>query len=106
MIHLQVEERNRLIEAEWSPKANKNQEYYPVEIVIYTFDRSGVLFDVSKVFTENGIDIKSMNVRTSKQNKATFVVGFETRGVEQLNKLVKKLRGVQSIIDIERRTNG
>ena len=106
MIHLPVEERNRLIEAEWSPKANKNQEYYPVEIVIYTFDRSGVLFDVSKVFTENGIDIKSMNVRTSKQNKATFVVGFETRGVEQLNKLVKKLRGVQSIIDIERRTNG
>ena len=101
-----VEERNRLIEAEWSAQAKKNEDYYPVEIVIYSYNRSGVLFDVSKIFTENEIDVKSMNVRTSKQDKATIVVGFETRGVEQLNKLVKKLRNVESVIDIERRSNG
>ena len=106
MIHLPVEERNRLIEAEWSAHAKKNEDYYPVEIVIYSYNRSGVLFDVSKIFTENEIDVKSMNVRTSKQDKATIVVGFETRGVEQLNKLVKKLRNVESVIDIERRSNG
>ena len=106
MIHLPVEERNRLIEAEWSAQAKKNEDYYPVEIVIYSYNRSGVLFDVSKIFTENEIDVKSMNVRTSKQDKATIVVGFETRGVEQLNKLVKKLRNVESVIDIERHSNG
>ena len=106
MIHLPVEERNRLIEAEWSAQAKKNEDYYPVEIVLYSYTRSGVLFDVSKIFTENEIDVKSMNVRTSKQDKATIVVGFETRGVEQLNKLVKKLRNVESVIDIERRSNG
>lgn len=106
MIHLPQEERNRLIEAEWGPDAKKNEEYYPVQIVIYSFNRSGVLMDVSRIFTENGIDVKSMNVRTSKQDKATIVVGFETRGVEQLNKLVRKLRGVESVINIERRTNG
>ena len=106
MIHLPMEERNRLIEAEWSAQAKKNEDYYPVEIVIYSYNRSGVLFDVSKIFTENEIDVKSMNVRTSKQDKATIVVGFETRGVEQLNKLVKKLRNVESVIDIERRSNG
>lgn len=106
MIHLPLEERNRLIEAEWNPEAKKNQEYYPVEIVIYSYNRSGVLFDVSKIFTENEIDVKSMNIRTTKQERATIVVGFETKGVEQLNKLVKKLRAVESVIDIERRTNG
>lgn len=106
MIHLPQEERNRLIEAEWGPDAKQNQEYYPVQIVIYSFNRSGVLMDVSKIFTENGIDVKSMNVRTSKQDTATIVVGFETKSVEQLNKLIKKLRGVESVINIERRTNG
>ena len=106
MIHLPVEERNRLIEAEWSVEAKKSQDFYPVEIVIYSYNRSGVLFDVSRIFTENEIDVKSMNVRTTKQEKATIVVGFETKGVEQLNKLVKKLRGVESVIDIERRSNG
>ena len=106
MIHLPEDERNRLIEAEWSAQAKKNEDYYPVEIVIYSYNRSGVLFDVSKIFTENEIDVKSMNVRTSKQDKATIVVGFETKGVEQLNKLVTKLRNVESVIDIERRSNG
>ncbi len=106
MIHLPVEERKRLIEAEWSPDAKKNQDYYPVEIVIYCYNRKGVLLDVTRIFTENEIDVKSVNVRTTKQEKATIVMGFETRGVDQLNKLVKKLRGVESVIDIERRSDG
>ena len=106
MIHLPADERIRLIDAEWSDSARSSERDYPVEIVIYSFNRSGVLFDISKIFTESNIDVKSMNVRTTKQNKATIIVGFETHGIEQLNKLVKKIRNVESIIDIERRTNG
>lgn len=106
MIHLPESERNRLIEAEWSPEAKENDEFYPVEIVVYCYNRSGVLFDISRVFTENKIDVKSMNVRTTKQEKATFVIGFETKGVDQLNGLVRKLKSVESVIDIERSRNG
>ncbi len=106
MIHLPAEEQNRLIEAEWSPEAKENDAFYPVEIVLYCFNRSGVLLDISRIFTENGIDIKSMNVRTTKQDKAVFTIGFETKGVEQLNRLVAKLQGVESVNDIERRTDG
>ncbi len=106
MIHLPVEEKNRLIEAEWSPEATSSGESYPVEIVIYCYNRSGVLLDVSRIFTENKIDVKSMNVRTTKQENATLTVGFETRGKEQLDRLIKKLRSVESVTDIERSTNG
>ncbi len=107
MIHLPEEERNRLIEAEWNIDTTKSsKEFYPVEIVVYCYNRSGVLLDITKIFSENEIDVKSMNVRTSKHDKATIVVGFETHGVEQLNAIVKKIRQVESIIDIERRTNG
>lgn len=106
MIHLPESERNRLIEAEWSPEAKENDDFYPVEIVVYCYNRSGVLFDISRIFTENKIDVKSMNVRTTKQEKATLVIGFETKGVDQLNSLIKKLKGVESVIDIERSTNG
>lgn len=106
MIHLPVEEKNRLIEAEWAPDARDSNEVYPVEIVVYCYNRSGVLVDISRTFTENGIDIKSMNVRTTKQEKATFSIGFETQGVKQLDRLMAKLRTVESVIDIERSTNG
>lgn len=106
MINLPTEEWNRLIEAEWSPEAKENDEFYPVEIVIYCYNRSGVLLDISRIFTENGIDVKSMNVRTTKQEKAIISVGFETKGVEQLDTLAKKLKNVESVTDIERSTNG
>ena len=49
MIHLPESEKNRLIDAEWSPEADQSDEVYPVEIVIYCFNRSGVLLDVSRV---------------------------------------------------------
>ena len=106
MIHLPVAEKNRLIEAEWSPEAKDSGEVYPVEIVIYCYNRSGVLLDVSRIFTENKIDVKSMNVRTTKQEKATLTIGFETHGLEQLDRLIAKLRSVESVTDIERSTNG
>ena len=106
MIHLPVEEKNRLIEAEWSPEATKSGEFYPVEIVIYCYNRSGVLLDVSRIFAENNIDIKSMNVRVNKQDHATLTIGFETNSVDQLERLIGKLRSVESVTDIERSTNG
>ena len=106
MIHLPESEKNRLIEAEWSPEARESGEAYSVEIVIYCYNRSGVLLDVSRIFTENQIDVKSMNVRTTKQERATLTVGFETHSVDQLDRLITKLRAVESVTDIERSTNG
>lgn len=106
MIHLPESEKNRLIEAEWSPEARESGEVYAVEIVIYCYNRSGVLLDVSRIFTENNIDVKSMNVRTTKQERATLTVGFETHSVDQLDRLIAKLRTVESVTDIERSTNG
>ena len=43
-----------------------------------------------------------MNTRTSKQGIATINVSFAIRGVEALNELIKKLRNVPNVTDIER----
>ncbi len=106
MIHLPSDEKNRLIEAEWSVEAKNEQSTYPVEIVVYCYNRSGVLLDVSRIFTENKIDVKSMNVRTTKQDRASLTIGFETHGVEELDRLIAKLKTVESVTDIERSANG
>lgn len=103
IIHLPEEDRMRLIEAEWQTGIEKSESgKYTAEIKIYANNRTGVLVDVSKVFTENKTDVSSMTVRTSKQGTATISVGFEIDGVEQLNQIVAKLRNVESILDIER----
>lgn len=103
VINLPEEDRARIIEAEWSaPVKESRSELYEAEIKIYTVNRMGMLADVSKTFTENKIDVTSMNVRTTRKDTATLDVGFQVNGVEQLQILVKKLRNITGVIDIER----
>ena len=44
-----------------------------------------------------------MSVSTSR---ITLTIGFETNSVNQLERLIGKLRSVESVTDIERSTNG
>ena len=97
-------ERARLIEAEWQPEDTKSAEKYLAEIIIYAHNRSGLLADISKTFTEKNIDIQSMNTRTSKQGIATMVVTFEIGGRNELTAMIDKLRMIENVIDIERTT--
>ena len=104
MIHLTESERARLIDAEWeSDVAEKAGGQYLAEIKMYAHDRQGLLMEMSKIFTED-VDVKSMNVRTSKQGTATIETGFIVHGREELTRIVKKLRQVEGVIDIERTT--
>lgn len=105
IINLLEEERARLIDAEWSaPDEMSGNDLYNAEIKIYANNRTGILLDVSRVFTENKIDVSSMTVRTNKQGVATISVGFAINGIEQLTQLISKLRSIESVVDIERTT--
>lgn len=103
MMNLTEADRHRIIEAEWqmSPEG-KADELYDTELVIYAYDRIGVLLDITKVFTESGITIRNVNSRTSKQGIATITIGFAIRGVEALHTLTAKIRQVESVKDIQR----
>jgi GTP pyrophosphokinase len=94
-------DRGRLIEAEWQAEET-GDSLYPTEIVIYANDRTGILNDVTKVFLEMKTDISSMVTRTSKQGIATICITFNITGVEQLNRVIAKVRNIESVIDIER----
>ena len=83
-------------------ETSDGEEKYLAEIVIYAHNRYGLLADISKALTERNIDIISMNTRTSKQNIATMATTFEVSSREELNKIIDKIRAIDSIIDIER----
>ncbi len=98
------DERIRFIPAEWSQLEEKRDELYFAEINIFTKNRSGVLLDITKIMTENKIDIASINSRVSKQGVVTLTLGFQVRGTEQLNSLIAKIRSVESVMDVVRTT--
>ena len=103
ILNMSETDRTRLIEAEWQADTRASEKYM-AELKIFANNRTGLLVDLSKIFTERKIDVKNMNCRTSKQDKATIAVSFEVGSKEELASLVEKIRQVESVIDVERTT--
>ena len=105
VINLPEEERARIIDAEWQQsEAASDTGLYLAEIIIYCHNRTGLLVDITKIFTERKIDVNSVNSRTSKQGIATIAMSFEISDKGTLNYLIEKIRQVESVIDVERTT--
>ena len=105
VINLSEIDRARLIEAEWQiPEGEEDGGKYFADITIYANNRNGLLADVSRTLTEKNIDIMSMNTRISKQGVATMTTTFYITGRDELNRIIDKLRTVESVLDVERTT--
>lgn len=104
MINLSEMDRDRLIDAEWQQSANAEDEKYVADINIYANNRHGLLADISKALTEKDINILSMNTRINKQDIVTLSTSFEISGRDELNRIMERIRNVESVIDIERTT--
>lgn len=105
IINLSEMERERLIDAEWQhDEESENVGLYLAEIKIYGNNRTGLLVDITRAFTEREIDINAIHSKTSKQGIATIDVSFSTKGRAELTSVIDKLRQIESVIDIERTT--
>ena len=106
IINLPEDEKNRLIDAEWQPDLleKKNDALFDAEIHIYGNNRTGLLVDVSRIFTERNIDIRTIHSHMSKQGVATIEISFGIKSREELTQLIDRVRKVESIIDVERTT--
>ena len=103
MLHLTETERGRLIDAEWEESAvNDKGGEYLAELKMYADDRRGLLMEISRLLAEAKIDVKSMNIRTSKKGTATIDMGFIVTSREQLTRVIEKLRQLEGVMDIER----
>lgn len=103
VINFPVSERERLIDAEWE-KTEATGEKYTAEINIFAGNRTGLIVDISRSFTEANIDVRFMNSRVNKKGQATINLGFEVQGREELTKLIEKLRSIEGVTDIVRAT--
>lgn len=94
-------EKDRLIEISWDADENNKQNYL-VSVNIYCMNRKGILVDVSRLFTENNLDIDNLETRKSKDDKATIIVSFEINDKNDLTTIITKLRSIDGVIDVTR----
>ncbi|MBR0092718.1 MAG: bifunctional (p)ppGpp synthetase/guanosine-3',5'-bis(diphosphate) 3'-pyrophosphohydrolase [Lachnospiraceae bacterium] len=104
MLELTEEEKSRLIEAEWERSSLTEDDKYTADIKIFANDRKGLLVDVSRMLTDGGILIRSMNTWTSRQGLVTMETSFDVVSIVELRAIIDKLRMIAGVIDVERAT--
>lgn len=103
IMNMSEEDRTRLIEAEWLRTDDAGSDTYEAEINIYAQNRTGLLVDISRVFTERKIDIDSLSSRTNKQGTATLEMSFQVHSKDELGAVIAQIRKIPSVIDVTRK---
>jgi GTP pyrophosphokinase len=96
-----VKDQNRIINVSWYNE--KTRGTYSVDIEVLSNDRTGLLGDVVKEITGLKINIMGVNTKTSKDRIATIDITIEVENTDQLNKVIKALRKVDSVYEVNRK---
>lgn len=103
MINLQDEDRGRLIEVEWG---GADIETYPVSLVIEAMDRHGLLSDISATLSDDKVNVIAVNTLSDKKNQtARMAVTIEIRDLEQLTRIMDKIRQLPNVTEVIRGAN-
>jgi len=90
----------RFVDVSWD---GENESSYRVELQIDAYDRTRLLEDLSRTFSEAGINILSASCTTNHPMvKNRFVI--EVGDTEQLKQCIARLRNVESVFDAYRIT--
>ena len=89
----------RLIDVEWQTEAKVS---YNADVEIRAYDRKGLLAEITTIIDDSKININSFYSRTTKERMAIINFILEIHDVEQLNKLIKKFKKIEGIVDVFR----
>ena len=95
---LHEDEKDRLVSAEWG----KSDSLYPVRIQVEAWDRVGLMRDLATVVAEEKINITGVVSAHHDDYTVTEDFTFETAGLAQLSRLLKKIEAVRGVISITR----
>ena len=90
---------SRLIEVKWYTATNVA---YKADITVMANDRTALLMEVTNVIGESKIPLKAINARTTKDQIAVMNLTLEITDTEQLEKIVKKIRKIDSVFEVTR----
>ena len=95
-----LKEENRIIDVEWY---GQEKITYTVEIEIFANDRNGLLGDIVQRINESKAKLLGVSARATKERIAITEVTLEIDNLESLNKIIRELRKVDSVYEVNRK---
>lgn len=94
-------EPERMIEVEWS---HTNSQLFLVQIQVEALDRSRLLSDVTRVLSDNHVNILSASVSTSRDRLAISRFVFEMAEPSHMTSVLSAVRRIDGVYDVYRLT--
>lgn len=95
-------EPERILDVEWAPTQSS---VFLVAIQVEALDRSRLLSDVTRVLSDQHVNILSAAVQTSRDRVATSRFTFEMGDPKHLGHVLRAVRGVEGVYDVYRVTS-
>ncbi len=92
------DEPERLIAVEW----RQTDSLYPVSIQVETWDRVGLMRDITTVIAEEKVNIAAVNLTNHDNHTISVFLSLDTLGLVQLSRLLVKIEGVRGVISVTR----
>ena len=92
----------RLVEVEWTQGANT---MFLVQIQVEALDRSRLLSDVTRVLSENHVNILAASVNTTRNRVAFSRFSFEMGDPKYLHHVLNAVRRIDGVYDVYRTTS-
>ncbi|WP_034091224.1 RelA/SpoT family protein [Streptacidiphilus albus] len=97
-----AQQQERMVEVEWAPTQSS---VFLVAIQVEALDRSRLLSDVTRVLSDQHVNILSAAVQTSRDRVAMSRFTFEMGDPKHLGHVLKAVRGVEGVYDVYRVTS-
>ena len=92
------DEQERVVKVDWGAV----RELYPVRVKMTSYDRLGLLRDITVAVSEEKVNIASVITRELEDGTVTIELTLHTTGLDQLGKLFAKLEGVRGVTTVTR----
>ena len=101
MAHLTETQRERMVKVHWAPSEGS---VFLVAIQVEALDRTRLLSDVTRVLSDQHVNILSASVTTSRDRVAISRFSFEMGDPKHLGDVLRAVRGVDGVYDVYRVT--
>ena len=92
-------EENRIIDVKWYEEAKEN---YNVNIQVLANDRDGLLIDILNEINKTNSKLMGVNSKTTKERIAIIDINIEVENIEELNKVIRAIKKVDSVYEVRR----
>ncbi len=91
----------RIVEISWGEQESGS---YPVDLSLHSFDRAGLIRDITAVLADDGANVMNMTSRTDKKTSQVVMdLSIEIKDLPTLSAVISKLEQVPNVVSVRRK---